>query len=461
MKMMLSIILSNSNLILQASLALSLSLLLSFVNISSLFLQGLHTYIHPDDVSPNNTTSQNGVRAAIRRPGASDSDLKNRKRSKEKFEFDENKAQIFRLKLNDNHLQSRLYFNEFRSVFNSTIVASSCMLLHKFLSGSKDSGILANGSLVPILLGFAGVCRAFILIVRVSFERSASKRSEKQLSVLLGVLGFLLGLTIVFGIVPPFVIDIEFESLDGFGRFWVAVFMGCIAGFLFMPAAKSARAFWLGTDQIRCNLSIICCGWIGTMLLYANYLLTVFTSLLWINPLAKLLVNKSIEDTKGSHLIGRTGDADELVGNVGMLQSDFDKLRLWCLLASGLLQIVTLRLNLQIYLNEAVLCWYQRLHASKVPDLDFSRAKVFLHNHYLCLAVLQFFVPPALVLLFLGFSQIDDYLFDNFQVVCTLLPCSAFVKEVALFVAWWVVFVWSIFTSASLVLYRRGILYVS
>ena len=146
---------------------------------------------------------------------------------------------------------------------------------------------------------------------------------------------------------------------------------------------------------------------------------------------------------------------------MGMSKSDFDKFRIWCLLASGLLQIVTLRANLQMYLNEAVLSWYQRLHASKVPDLDFSRAKVFLHNHYLCLVVLQFFGPPALVLIFLGFSQIDDKLLTNFQPVCSLLPCSALVKEIALFMAWWITFVWAIFTSASLVLYRRGILYVS
>ncbi|KAL7183840.1 hypothetical protein ACSBR2_026089 [Camellia fascicularis] len=453
-------LLFTNNLILQSTLVLFLTLSLSFLKIPILFLQGLHTYIHPDDVNPS-AAPNGGVRAAIRRPGTSDhQELKPRKRSKEKFEFDENKAQIFRLKLTDGHLQTRLYFNQFRSAFNSTVIALSCFVLHNSLSVLEGSGIIVNGgTIVPILLGLASVCRVFISITRVSFEKSASKRSEKQLSVVLGFLGFLLGFVIVIELVPNWVLDFGFGSFDGFGKFLIATFMGCIAGSLYMPAGRCARAFWLGTDQIRCNLSIINCGWIARTLLYANFLLIIFTSLLWINPFANLLVNNHVDDKKGgAHLIG---NADELVGNLGMSQSDFEKFRFWCLLVSGLLQIATLRPNLQMYLNEAVLSWYQRLHGGKVPDLDFSRAKVFLHNHYLCLVVLQFFAPPALVLLFLGFSQIDDNLLKNFQPVCSSFPCSALVKQVTLFMAWWINFVWAIFISASLVLYRRGVLYVS
>lgn len=297
-----------------------------------------------------------------------------------------------------------------------------------------------------------------MFITRVSFERSASKRSEKQLSVLLGFLGFLLGLMIVLEIVPNFIIGFGFGFLDGFGKFLVAGLMGGTAGLLFMPAGRNARSFWLGTDQIRCNLPIIHCGWFARMLLYANQLLVMFTSLLWIGPFANILVNMNADNRKGANLIG---DVDQLIGNVGMSKSDFDKFRVWCLLASGLLQIITLRSNLQMYLNEAVLSWYQRLHSSKVPDLEYSRAKVFLHNHYLCLVVLQFFGPPALVLLFLGLSQVDGKLFKDLQPVCKLLPCSDLVKEIPLFMAWWITFVWGIFTLASIVVYRRGILYVS
>uniref|UniRef100_A0A3Q7FHH8 Uncharacterized protein n=1 Tax=Solanum lycopersicum TaxID=4081 RepID=A0A3Q7FHH8_SOLLC len=121
----------SGNLFLQAALALSLTFLLHFIKIPALLLSGLFTYVHPDDVAPNNASS-NGVRAAIRRPGTNDSDLKPRKKSKERFEFDENKAQIF----------------------------------------------------------------------RVSFERSASKLSERHLSILLGFLGFIVSLGIVHGAVP-------------------------------------------------------------------------------------------------------------------------------------------------------------------------------------------------------------------------------------------------------------------
>ncbi|RAL41285.1 hypothetical protein DM860_010079 [Cuscuta australis] len=138
---------------------------------------------------------------------------------------------------------------------------------------------------------------------------------------------------------------------------------------------------------------------------------------------------------------------------LAMWASDFDRFRHWCLFAAGILQIVTLRSNVQMYLNEAVLCWYQRLHCSKVPELDYSRAKVFLHNHHLCLVALQFFVPASMVL----FSS----LLCSFPWVSSLLPCPLLDKEVPLFMAWWVVFVCAVVNSTVLALYRHGILYVS
>ncbi|KAK1584161.1 hypothetical protein Q3G72_030375 [Acer saccharum] len=168
-----------------------------------------------------------------------------------------------------------------------------------------------------------------------------------------------------------------------------------------------------------------------------------------------MLLNKNVDSSKEANA------AISLVGNVGLSPEDFAKLRLSCLLLSGVIQIMALRPNLQMYLNKAVLSWYQKLHASKVLDLDFSRAKVFLHNHFLCLVVMQLFAPPILVLFFLGSTQIDGDSIGNFKLVCGLLPCSVFVKEVAVYLAWWVVFVWAVFTSASLLLYRRGILFIS
>ncbi|KAJ0534068.1 putative transmembrane protein 161A/B [Helianthus annuus] len=325
---------STNNLIIHASSSLFLTLLFTFIKIPSFFLHGLHTYIHPDDVTPPNPNSS-GIKAAIRRPSdTTTSGIKPRKKTHEKFEF---------------------------------------------------------------------------------------------------------------------------EFLDGYAKFCTAIFMGFLAGLLYVPAAKFARAYWLGTDQIRCNLSMIYCGWFGRILLYFSYLLTVFTSLLWINPFADLIVNKNIKNIK----VKNVQYANRLTGNVGMSRSDFEFFRLCCLLATGVLNMISLRANLQMFLNEAVLSWYQRLHASKVPDLDYSRAKVFLHNHYLCLAGIQFFSPPALVLFFLGLSRINDNVLDHFPALCNLIPCSALVKEMSLFMGWWVVSVLGVLVSVNLALYRQGILYVS
>lgn len=451
---------STSAFTLEAVLALALTFLLSFLKIPEIFLYGLLSYVHPDDVAAPQKTSSGGLKAAIRRPGDATEFNKPRKKSKEKIEFDEQKAQIFRIKLNDSQLRTRIYFKEFSGAFNSTITALFCLLLHKFQSKSKDSGILTNGSVVPILLGLVGVCRITLLVAKVSWEGSASKRSERQLGVLLGAIMFVVGLNIVFGVVPTWVLDFDLDSLDGFGKLSVAIYMGCIAAFLYVPALRNARAFWVGTDQIRCNLSIISGGLSSRMLLYANFLMVLFTSLLWVTPFCELLINQNIDGVKGSSLTRSSGHDSKLAGNLGFSRSDFDKFRNWCLLISGFLQLATLRANVQMFLNEAVLCWYQRLHASRVPDLNYSRAKVFLHNHYLCLVVLQLFVPAALILLFLGLSHTKDDLLTNFNRACSFLPCSALTKEFALYMAWWVVFVWATFTSVVLALYRRGILYV-
>ncbi|PIA49535.1 hypothetical protein AQUCO_01300378v1 [Aquilegia coerulea] len=402
--LLISFFYTYKNLLLHAVLSLTIVFISTLLNLPIRFLQGLHTYILPENVG--NDTSKSGVRAAIRRPGTTESEEpKKKNRSKDKFEFDENNAQIFRLQLVDDHLRSRMYFNDYRDVFNYSLIAISNLILHNYyLNVIESSGIWVNGSVIPILFGFIAVCRVVFSIAKVSFERSASKRSEKQLSVILVFLGFTLVFLVGF-VISPSVFDFELDSFDGVGKFWIAIFAGLLAGFLFMPAIKSARSFWLGTDQLRWNLSIIPCGGFGRVLLHANLLLAVFASLLWVNPLMAIFINNRNASSSGA--IGRIRVNENLIGNTGMDKVSFLKFRVWCLMGSGLLQIITLRPNLQMFLNEAVLSWYQRLHSSKVPDLDFSRAKIFLHNYYLCLAVLQFLVPPALVLLFLGLSQVE------------------------------------------------------
>ncbi|KAF6167594.1 hypothetical protein GIB67_031177 [Kingdonia uniflora] len=427
------------NLILQTLLSLTLTLILTFLNIPIRFLEGLHTYIHPENLSKDTTKS---FRPAIRRPEnnpeSEQPQPKKKHRSKEKFEFDENNAQIFRLQLVDGHLRSRVYFSEYRDCFVYCFVAISSLVLHCFLpvTVSEELGVWGNGVVIPVVLGIIVVLKLVFVIGKMSFERSASKGSEKKLSVLMGFVGFIVAGFIVV-VIAPLVLDFEFDSVDGFGKVLICICAGCLTGFLFMPALHNARSFWLGTDQLRWSLSIVSCGWFGRMILYVNYVVVVFTSLLWVNPVTKMFVNRSPD------------------GDMGVSISDFKKFRVLCLLISGVLQFVALRPNLQMYLNEAVLSWYQRLHASKVPDLDFSRAKIFLHNYYVCLVVLQFFAPPALILIFLGLSRIEG----NFLTTIPFL--SSFLKEVALFMAWWVVFIWAMISSSSLVLYRLSILYVS
>jgi len=453
---MLEFVLFYKNPLLHASLSIILALTLSFFRIPILFLYALQTYIHPDS-----QPQSNGLKAAIRRPGTdgTTNELRKRNKSKEKPDFDENNAQIFRIRLDQSHLQSRLYIDQYCVAFTVSFVTLFAILLHKFLDCHDNNGLLANGVFVPILLSILSLYTWGMLFVKVTFERSASRRSEKQLSVVFGVLGVLLGLFFVPE-VASLVLDFDFGvSVDGFWRVLISAMMGCLACFMFIPAIRSARSFWLGTDQIRCNLSMITCGFFNRTILYVNQILLIFVALMWIMPLAEIFVNKNYNNSKGnSATTSGVGNAERVVGNVGFSPSDFDNFRHWCLLGSSLLQIVALRANLQMYLNEALLSWYQRLHGGKVPELDYSRAKMFLHNHYLCLVVLQFLGPPVLVLIFLGLSQIDGPSLGNFPLA---LPSSAFFKEVALFLAWWVTFLWAIFSSAILLLHRHCILYVS
>ncbi|KAL9225299.1 hypothetical protein vseg_001242 [Gypsophila vaccaria] len=448
----------NKAIILQLLLTLTLTILLHLTHLSSLLIRGLNTYIHPDDVTsskPNPPSPRiaistpSSASASASKPNAQPQ-LTNRKKPPKakdhRFEFDESKAQIFRLKLGDPQIQSRLFFDTYTAFFNCFLLFLCSFLVHKCLK---------VGSLLPVLIGVVGLFRVLVSGFRVSVERSAYKRVERQLGLVFSVLGFCVGGVICCGMCPA-VVDFEFGAIHGFGRLVVAVLCGCIVGFLYMGAGKNARAFWLGTDQIRCSLSIVSCGWFAQIMFYVSYLLAGFTSLLWIKPFGEVFVIKVIDG-------GPRGGAKSggLIDNVGMSEAEFVRFRLICLLLTGLFQVITLRLNVQTFLNEAVLSWYQRLHSSTTPDMEYSRAKVFLHNHYLCLAVVQFFAPAALILILLGLSQVDGGLFDNFQAVCGVLPCSIFAKETSLFLAWWVAFVWFVFSSAYLALYRRGLLHIS
>ncbi|CAN6484859.1 unnamed protein product [Victoria cruziana] len=515
-------------------------------------LEGIHTYIHPESVGGG---PQGNVRAAIRRPEsergpglrgytsltktagsqiptnqkpAVNGSNKRKDRGKENNGFDEANAQIFRLRLSEDHLRTRVYFAECKEAVLYSCLSFSCLVVHHFLpisgksEGTSPAQLLLEGSVVPTLLGVFSACKLSVLLAKISFERSASKRSEKQASVFCGVLGFMIVLVILSMKNPAIFYsnfgpmeddaghDVNGDGIDngsriGFSKNLLAVYAGCISGFLHIPAIRAARSFWLGTDQLHWDLSVISCGKIARVFLYITLLMSIFTASLWTKPMVVVLANsepgmpvvversgplRSTEDgpitgytdilflrnqdgnTKGSILVENTSKLrnsevekkyydESWVREMGMRPTTFEKFRLWCLLVSSVLQLLLLRRNVQMYLNEAVLSWYQRLHTSKVPDLDFSRAKLFLHNHYIYQVLLQFLIPPTLVLTFLGLSQATDGFLAVFPFIHSLMHDTSFFKEANLFMAWWSLFVWTFMTFLSIGLHRFGIVYVS
>ncbi|GLT74800.1 hypothetical protein SLA2020_465750 [Shorea laevis] len=267
---MLQFLQTHNNLLLQISLSLFLTLLLTFLKIPIFFLHDLRTYVHPENLSQN-TSSRQGIGAAIRRPpdgldgyqsssSRTNTELESRNKSKEKFDFEDNNALIFRLRLEEGHLQTLLYFNEYQNSFVLPFVGISCLSLYRYSGKSEDdSGVLANGNLIPVDFPLLGFCKVFVSVAGVSNEKSASTGPEKQLSMILGFLWFFFGIMICFGVIPS-VFDFDFSSVDVSRRLLVAAFVGLLVDFLYMSAGKNGRAFWLGTDQLRSNLSIVSRG---------------------------------------------------------------------------------------------------------------------------------------------------------------------------------------------------------
>lgn len=141
----------------------------------------------------------------------------------------------------------------------------------------------------------------------------------------------------------------------------------------------------------------------------------------------------------------------------GMSKKMFQEVQFWSLLLSGLLQLCLFRVNMQTYLNEAVLIWYESLHRSKITNLELTRAKLILNSYFLCRAAIQFLVPGMLVVLFLGMSRIYGNLSVS-NITGTFLSGSLFIRVSALFMAWWVTFTWAMLTCVILALYRIGFL---
>ncbi|URD72565.1 hypothetical protein MUK42_08129 [Musa troglodytarum] len=383
------------HLILLAAASAAAALLSTALRFPSLLLYGLHTYIHPDNPGGD------GLRAVLRRPSGPDAppDPKRRPRSSSASHhrvpgFDDGNAQLLRLRLSDSHLRTRLLFPSFRAALAASAVALTDLAILRLLLPPDPSPAATIVAAVALL----AVAHLLLLLSKLSLERSASKRSEKELSFVAGFLGFLSALLIVF-VLSPHLFAFELGGVDaGSTKATVSVLAGVLAGLLFVPASRAARAFWLGTDQLRWDLAVVSCGAFAQVLLYVAVLAAAAAPLLWVIPVAVVPAG----------------------GEVGSVW--FREFRVWALIASAVLQLMVLRPNVQMYLNEAVVSWYQRLHASRVPDMDYGRAKVFLHNHYLCLVVLQFFAPPVMVLLLIGLSQVRSDLFGGLFFMDPRLP---------------------------------------
>ena len=62
-----------------------------------------------------------------------------------------------------------------------------------------------------------------------------------------------------------------------------------------------------------------------------------------------------------------------------------------------------------------------------------------------------------MVLLLLGLSKVKGNLFSGtLSFLDGLQDCSDVLKGMALFAAWWIVFVWAVLTMMNLALYRCG-----
>ncbi|GLJ55911.1 hypothetical protein SUGI_1200310 [Cryptomeria japonica] len=457
-----------SSLVVYTVVSVATSFLVTTSRVSIWIIGSLHTYVHPENVVNGDGGN---VRAAIRRPednidtNENASKLKERSKlnpskgskrkkdkPKEKTDFDETNAQIFRVRLAESQIQTRQYFAEYDEAVIYASLGLSNLLTYQFLPGclSSDdkqaSAMFFRGDLVPILVGSFAIYKLARFLGRVSSDRvgvsSIAKSKDKDGS------------------------EMSFEF--GFLKFLLACFSGWLCGLLFSPAHKAVRSFWLGTDQLQWNLSVIGSGKVTRVLFYLNIMMPVFTSLLWINPMADIFISESSQkqgfknmkprilpyDKNPRGLQPGTEYSDDLIGQnievdntgmqdsghqsemrkcsetkegflsqcehtfyqrqmseisnseknldpksdmsdsgmfynegedikwyswrasysfhqenwaqqIGMSPASFEQFRIWCLLFTGVLQLLLVRSNLQMYLNEAVLIWYQRLHGSK------------------------------------------------------------------------------------------------
>lgn len=371
--------------LLHAAAALALAVAAHFLHLPSLFLYALHTYIHPDAV-PSNTP-----RAVLRPPGSNagptqGSSKRGAAKDKDKDPFDATSAQLYRLRLSHATLATRPHFAAYHLALLLPLALLPPALL---LPAATAASPLAP--LVPAAYLFVALLRHVVV-------------PSPRPALLAAALGALLVTTLLSS----------------------SPFAGALASLAALPAARFARAFWLGTDQPRTALAVLSSS-----------------------APARLIL----------HLAVLVSSVATILRCCGFVHSAEQEATL--LAAAAGLQLLAARPAVQMYLNEAVFCWYQRLHASRAPDTEYGRAKVFLHNHHLCAVATQLVAPPLLVLSLLALWRVQgkDF-FEGVEGLYWLVGWSVAMKEAALLAARWVVAVWSAATVITLVCYKRGWLFV-
>ncbi|WVZ82776.1 hypothetical protein U9M48_030003 [Paspalum notatum var. saurae] len=370
--------------LLHAAAALTLAAAAHFLHLPSLFLYALHTYIHPDAV-PSNTP-----RAVLRPPGSNAGPSKRggaAVKDKDAAAFDATSAQLYRLRLSHTTLASRPHFGAYHL---SLLLPLALLPPALLLPAAPVASPLAP--LVPAAYLFVALVRHVVVV--------PSPRPAQLASAL----GALLVATLLSS----------------------SPFAGALASLAALPAARFARAFWLGTDQPRTGLAVLASS-----------------------APARLLFHLAVLVSSVASILRCCGFVDGAEQEVRLLAA-----------AAGL-QLLAARPAVQMYLNEAVFCWYQRLHVSRAPDTEYGRAKVFLHNHHLCAVATQLVAPPLLVLSLLALWRVQrkDF-FEGMEGLDWLVGWSVAMKEAALLAARWVMAVWSVVTVITLVCYKRGWLFV-
>ncbi|MCO5614666.1 hypothetical protein L7F22_068950 [Adiantum nelumboides] len=289
---------------------------------------------------PSGSETKSNVHKAGEKPYFSvrRTEQKRKEKYKDKFRWEEGSSQIYRLTLSHVHLTGRLYFAEYDEAVVYTVVALVNLVAHESLSCAfcflhiEIDERARKFDLIPYLMGSLAVYKIVRLLAQVGWQRSTSRMSELTLSVVLGFAGFVLALCVLF-FASSLLLDCGIETLfsvstgqpipggddskQHFGIFMISpsllrIMMGAMAGLvvgiLVTPAHRVARSFWLGTDQLQWNIPMAKWDVITRYLLHVNVALPLFSSIIWIKPMASLFVTS--EAAKQSGVDGQVKDTE-------------------------------------------------------------------------------------------------------------------------------------------------------